>query len=97
MSVIIKYREETKIAHHFRRQELADKTLIFKVTHSEVQRFPASRNQQYPGTSILSSISRRLANTFNILEHGKAKRIRIYSAIPGAVIGRLEHHIGVAV
>ena len=39
----------------------------------------------------------RLTNPFNILEHGKPEGIRVDAAVPRAVIGRLEDHIGVAV
>ena len=40
---------------------------------------------------------RRLTNPFNILEHGEPEGIWVDAAVPRAVIGRLEDHIGVAV
>ncbi len=96
MPVIIKYREETEITHHFWRQELADKAFIFKIAHGEVQRFQpvGTGNIRKP---VFIFIRGRLTNTFDILEHGKAERIGVNSAIPGAIIGRLKYDIGMAV
>ncbi len=56
MPIVIQHGEEAEITHHFRRQELADKTLIFEITHREMQRFsqsePAISGNQYLSSSV---------------------------------------------
>ncbi len=70
MPVIIKYREETEITHHFWRQELTDKAFIFKIAHGEVQRFQpvGTGNIRKP---VFIFIRGRLTNTFDIRNMAK--------------------------
>ena len=96
VAVIIQYGEEAEITHDLRRHELADKALILKITHREVQRFQpvGTGNIREP---VFVLFGGRLTNTLDILEHGKAERVRVNAAVPRAVICRLEYHVGVAV
>ena len=51
---------------------------------------------RYIREPVFVLLGRRLTNTFDILEHGKPQGIRVYPAIPRAVVGRLKYHIGMA-
>ena len=96
VAVIIQYGEEAEITHDLRRHELADKALILKITHREVQRFQPVRtgNIREP---VFVLFGGRLADTLDVLEHGKAECVRVNAAVPRAVIRWLEYHVGVAV
>ena len=96
VAVIVQHGEEPEITHDLRRHKLADEALILKVAHRKVQRFQPVRTGDIR-EPVLVFFRRRLADALNILEHGEAKRIRVNPAVPRAVVGRLEHHVGMAV
>ena len=96
VAVIVQHGEEAEVTHDLRRHKLADEALILKVAHRKVQRFQPVRTGDIR-EPVLVFFRRRLADALNILEHGEAKRIRVYSAVPRAVVGRLKHHVGMAV
>ena len=96
VAVVVQHGEEAEVTHDLRRHKLADEALILKVAHRKVQRFQPVRSGDIR-EPVLVFFRRRLTDTLNILEHGEAKGIRVNPAVPRAVIGRLEHHVGMAV
>ncbi len=94
--IVIQHRKQAEITHHLRRQELADKALILEVAHREMERLqPVGPGDIREPVFIL--FRRVLTDTLDVLEHGKAQRIRVNAAVPRAVVRRLEYHVGVAV
>ncbi len=96
ITIVVHYRKQTEIPHHFRRQELTDEALVFKFAHGEMQRLqPVGAGDVREPVAIF--LSWRLTDALDVLEHGKAQRIRVDTVIPLAVIRRLIHHVGMAV
>ena len=96
VAVVVQYGKQAEITHHLGRQELADKALILEFAHGEVQGLqPVGTGDIREPVAIL--LRRRLTDALNILEHCEAERVRVNAVIPGAVVRRLEHHVGMAV
>ncbi len=74
MPVIIKYREETEITHHFWRRELTDKASSLKSRMAKCS-FPASRNRQYQRQRHLHPWATRQIRL--ISRNSKAERIGV--------------------